>query len=101
MVIVFASPILSPSGPPMRAPAPYMKDAIIDTMPISVFVTAKFTIIKVSRGDAMTNSEWLSEWAAPSNAKFLFLFSFCSNLLPLFHERLRPFLEKQKITTFL
>ena len=68
MVIVFASPILSPKGPPTSAPAPYMKDAIVDTMPISVFETPRLAIIKVNKGDAMTNNEWLSECAAPNRA---------------------------------
>ena len=57
MVIVFASPILSPKGPPTSAPAPYIKDAIIDTKPISVFVTPKLAIIIVSKGGAITNNE--------------------------------------------
>ena len=57
MVIVFASPILSPKGPPTSAPAPYMKDAIIVTKPISVFETPKLAIIIVSKGGAITNNE--------------------------------------------
>ena len=57
MVIVFASPILSPKGPPTSAPAPYMKDAIIETKPISVFETPKLAIIIVSKGGAITNNE--------------------------------------------
>ena len=68
IVIVFASPILSPKGPPTSAPAPYIKEAIIDTKPISVFETPKLAIIKVNKGDAMTNNEWLNEWAAPKSA---------------------------------
>ena len=66
MVIVFASPILSPRGPPTSAPAPYMKDAIIVTRPISVFVTPKLGSIIYSKGDAIRNSEWLNECAAPN-----------------------------------
>ena len=58
IAIVFVSPILSPKGPPTSAPAPYMKDAIVDTMPISVFVfKPKLAIIMVSKGGAMTKSE--------------------------------------------
>jgi hypothetical protein len=56
-----------------------MKDAIIDTKPISVFETPKLAIIKVSKGDAMTNNEWLSECAAPKSASWLFFFD-CPNL---------------------
>ena len=68
IIIVFASPILSPKGPPTSAPAPYMKDAIVDTMPISVFdETCRLAIIKVNNGDAMRNSEWLNECAAPKS----------------------------------
>ena len=67
ITIVFASPILSPKGPPASAPAPYMKDAIVDTMPISVFdETCRLVIINVNKGDAMKNNEWLSECAAPN-----------------------------------
>jgi len=68
-VIVFASPILSPNGPPTSAPTPYISDAAIDTKPISDFDTLKLVIIIVSRGGVMANREWLSEWAAPNNAK--------------------------------
>ena len=69
MAIVFASPILSPKGPPTSAPAPYMKDAIVVTKPISVFVVKpKLAIIMVSKGGVITNNEWLSECAAPNRA---------------------------------
>jgi hypothetical protein len=58
MVIVFASPILSPKGPPTSAPAPYMKDEIVVTMPISVFVVKpKLVIIMDSKVGAMIKSE--------------------------------------------
>jgi hypothetical protein len=57
IVIVFASPILSPKGPPTSAPAPYIKEASIDTKPISVFETLKLAIIMVSKGGAITKSE--------------------------------------------
>ena len=57
IVIVLASPILSPKGPPTSAPAPYIKDAIIVTRPISVFETRKLAIMMVSKGGAMTKSE--------------------------------------------
>jgi hypothetical protein len=45
-----------------------MKDAIIETKPISVFVTPKLAIIMVSKGGAITNNEWLNECAAPNRA---------------------------------
>jgi len=45
-----------------------MKDATIETRPISVFDTPKLVIMIVSKGDAMTNNEWLNEWAAPKSA---------------------------------
>jgi len=60
-----------------------MKDAIIVTKPISVFVTPKLGIIIYSKGDAITNNEWLSECAAPNRASWLFFFD-CPNLIQPF-----------------
>lgn len=66
-VIVFASPILSPKGPPAKAPKPYMKDAVMDIVPITLFEAPKSVMMSDRSGGAMTNSEWFNECAIPSN----------------------------------
>lgn len=74
MVIVCVSPILSPNGPPASAPIPYSSDAMVVTRPISAFVTFRLIMMSPSRGGAMTNSEWLTECAAPSRVSLVAFF---------------------------
>ena len=60
IVIILISPILSPNGPPNKAPVPKMNEAIVETRAISKMLVLRLVMIKESREGVITNIEWFN-----------------------------------------
>ena len=70
----FRLPILSLRGPPINAPAPYVRNVMVEISPMVPKPASRSVAIVVINGGNTRKRLWLRLWATPSSSKSMVVF---------------------------